>query len=122
MSKVKSGLKAGELEFLIAFWQRIAEEFAETENLIFEWQNYMDTRRVIGKAIDALPEDEIAELKLNINALDAMLMEKTFEINESIWGDGEESEDHYDRETYWYYYRMNELVFQTESERFTKKD
>ena len=121
MSKVKSGLKPGELDFLISFWQRIAEEFSEKENLIFEWQNYMDTRRVIGKAIDALPEDEKADIELKISELDAKLMEKTFEINESIWGDGEASEDHYDRESHWYYYRMNEAVFNAENGRFTKR-
>jgi hypothetical protein len=122
MSKVKSGLKAGEFEFLVAFWQRIAEEFAETENLIFEWQNYMDTRRVIGKAIGSLTDDAKAEIEMKISSLDAQLMAKTFEIKESIWGDGTESEDHYDREIYWFYYRMNEPVFTAENGRFTKKD
>ncbi|MCC6724128.1 MAG: hypothetical protein IT258_06420 [Saprospiraceae bacterium] len=121
MSKVKGGISAAELNFMISFWQRIAEEFAETESLIFEWQNYMDTRRVIESALAALPEDKKADIESNIRAFDTVLMGKTFEINESIWSDGAESEDDYDREKHWYYYRMNEPVFQAETGRFTKK-
>ncbi len=121
MSKVKGGLKAGELDFLISFWQSIAEEYAEKENLIFEWQNYMDTRRIIGGAINSLPEETKADIELRIKALDAQLMDKTFEINECIWGDDVAAENQYDRENHWYYYRMNEPVFNAENGQFTKR-
>jgi hypothetical protein len=122
MSKVKSGLKAGELEFLISFWQRIAEEYAATENYIYEWLNYMDTRRLIGRGIDTLPENEQADIALKVKDLDAMLMEKTFEVNECIWGDDVASENGYDRVQHWYYYRMNELIFEAETGKFTKRN
>jgi hypothetical protein len=121
MSKAKGGLKAGELNFLISFWQSIAEEYAEKENLIFEWQNYMDTRRVIEGALDSLPDNERADIELKINALDAQLMEKTFEVNECIWGDEVEVENQYERDKHWYYYRMNEPVFNAENGQFTKR-
>jgi hypothetical protein len=45
-----------------------------------------------------------------------MVLNQTFEVNECIWG----VDQGYDRRTHWYYFRLNQRVFEIENS-FTKR-
>ncbi len=48
-------------------------------------------------------------------------MEKTFEITECIWGDEMEKNKKYVRQKNWYYYRLNQYIFDAGAGQFTKR-
>jgi len=109
------------LNYLIPYWQRFAEEYADTEDLIYEWQNDLDTREIIDKIISILSDNERAKIELDLKPIDTAVIEKTFEINECVWGDREEKDKNFDRQKNWYYYRMNQNIFDNEAGEFTKR-
>ncbi len=47
-------------------------------------------------------------------------MEKTFEITECIWGDEMEKNKKYGRQKNWYYYRLNQYIFDAGAGQFTE--
>ena len=107
------------LNHLISNWLRFANTYAETESSIYEWLNDLDTRRIIDDILPTLTDEEKIEVENDLKAIDEKVREKTFEIKECVWGEKVEKEYNYDRHQNWYYYRMNQLVFDTELGRFT---
>lgn len=109
------------LNYLIPTWQRFADQYADTEDLIYEWLNDLDTRRIIDEILAALPETERNQIEQDLKPIDNTVLAKTFEINECVWGEKVETENSYNRHKHWYYYRMNDHVFESEGERITKR-
>ncbi|MDZ7879664.1 MAG: hypothetical protein U5L45_18445 [Saprospiraceae bacterium] len=105
---------------LLSHWRRFAEQYADTQPYIYEWQNDMDARRLIDAHLATLPNNQ-KELKRHIQQFDKLVLAKTFEVNECIWGEKVEKENGYNRKTNWYYYRVNQAVFDAEKGVFTKK-
>jgi Cysteine-rich CWC len=103
---------------LLETWKRFGGNYAHTERYIYEWQNDMDCRRLIDELIE-----KFLYLKSNkytyiteLEEIDKIVLEKTFEVNKCIWKNTQ-----YNSEKHWYYFRMNQLVFEQENEEFTKK-
>lgn len=110
------------LNYLIPAWQRFAEQYADPEELIYEWLNDLDTRKIIDEVLTTLSETERHIIERELKPLDDMVLAKTFEVNECVWGDEAEKEYAYNRQKNWYYYRMNNHVFENEGGRFTKRN
>lgn len=108
------------LNYLIPNWQRFADEYADTEDLIYEWLNDLDTRKIIDEIIEILPDSEKKQIEFELRAIDEKVIKKTFEINECVWGSVVEKEDQFDRKKNWYYYRVNQKIFDIEAGQFTK--
>jgi hypothetical protein len=108
---------------LLALWQRFAEHYADTETSIFEWQNDLDARHLIEKKLALLdPQSKTYFLKTSgLKRMDKLVLAKTFEIQDCIWGEAVEKENGYNRKANWYYYRINQAVFEGEKGRFGKK-
>jgi hypothetical protein len=100
---------------LLSHWRTFAERYASTETYIYEWQNHMDARRLIAEKLSQQPHDQRALLR-HIRHYDKMVLNQTFEVNECIWG----ADQGYDRRTHWYYFRLNQRVFEIENS-FTKR-
>jgi len=109
------------LNYLIPNWKRFADQYADTEELIYEWLNDLDTRRIIDEILATLSETERKQIEQDLKPIDDIVLGKTFEVNECVWGDNVEKENNYNRQKHWYYYRMNNYVFESESGRFTKR-
>ncbi|MGB4849617.1 MAG: hypothetical protein WBP41_16960 [Saprospiraceae bacterium] len=109
------------LNYLISKWQRFADEYAEEEDLIYEWQNDLDTRKIIDEILATLSDSDKINIEAELRIIDSKVIEKTFEINECVWGDKVQTEYNYDRVKNWYYYRMNQKVFESRQGDFTKK-
>jgi hypothetical protein len=109
------------LNYLIPNWQRFADNYVDKEDLIYEWLNDLDTRKIIDKILTSLSKNEREEIEAVLSPMDKKVIEKTFEINECVWGREVEEEKNYDRNRNWYYYRMNQNVFNSEAGRFTKR-
>ena len=109
------------LNYLIPTWKRFADQYTDTEDLIYEWLNDLDTRKIIDEILDTLPDNERIKIEFDLKPIDKAVFEKTFEINECVWGDRVEKENNYDRSKHWYYYRMNQNVFDNETGQFTKR-
>ena len=107
------------LNYLIPNWQQFADLYAESEELIYEWLNDLDTRKIIDEILQILPYQERIKIELVLKPIDKKVIDKTFEINECVWGDNVEIQK-YDKQKNWYYYRMNQKVFDSEAGQFTK--
>jgi Cysteine-rich CWC len=103
---------------LLKTWKGFAENHAHTEKYIYEWQNDMDSRRLIDELIEKFPylKSDNYTYITELEETDKIVLEKTFEINECIW-----KSDQYNPKKHWYYYRINQLVFDNEIGEFTKK-
>ena len=112
--------KKQNIDTLMTIWGNFANEYVETEDNIFEWQNSMDARRIIGEMIDSTSDAKKGKIKKDLKTYDMNVMDNTFEINESVWGEKIASEKGYDPHNDWYYFRMNQGVFDTEEGQFTK--
>jgi hypothetical protein len=108
------------LNYLIPNWKRFADH-ADTEDLIYEWLKDLDARRIIDEILATLSETERKQIEQDLKPIDDTVLAKTFEVNECVWGERVEKENNYNRQKQWYYYRMNENVFESESGRFTKR-
>ena len=108
------------LNYLIPNWQQFADKYADTEDLIYEWLNDLDTRKIIDEIIEILPDSEKNQIEFELKPLDEKVIEKTFEINECVWGSVVEKENKYNRNKNWYYYRMNQQIFENEVGQYTK--
>lgn len=108
------------LNYLIPNWQRFADQYADTEELIYDWLNDLDTRKIIDEILAVLPENERHKIEHELKPIDDAVLVKTFEINECVWGEEVERENYYNRQKHWCYYRMNDHVFESEGGRFTK--
>ena len=102
-------------------WEIFATEYAASEDSIFEWQNDMDGRHLIDGLLESTSDAKKAKIKKELKAADLKVIDQTFEINECIWGEENEKKYGYFRATNWYYYRMNQGVFDTEEGQFTKR-
>lgn len=109
-----------ELTHLVHHWNHVAEKYAATESMIYEWQNDMDCRKVLVRLMKQLPVKEVIALEKLLKPMDAKIKKATFEVNECIWGAKNEQEQAYNRITNWYYYRINEKIFETEKGEFTR--
>jgi len=108
------------LNYLIPAWQRFANEYADTESSLDEWLNHLDTRMIIENILNVLPQNERVKVEEVLKYIDDQAREKTFMVNECVWGQEVEQREHYNRQKHWYYYRVNEQVFKNTSGRFTK--
>ena len=90
------------LNYLIPNWQRFASKYADTEDLIYDWLNDLDTRRIIGEILSTLSDTDRATIEQDLKIIDAEVIEKTFEINECVWGDKVERDNKYNRQKNWY--------------------
>jgi hypothetical protein len=109
------------LNYLIPNWKQFADRYADTEELIYEWLNDLDTRRFIDEILTTLSETERNQIEQDLKPIDDTVLAKTFEVNECVWGEKVQKENGYSREKHWYYYLMNEHVFESENDRFTKR-
>jgi len=109
------------LNYVSPTWQRFADQYADTEEMIYEWLNDLDARRIIDEVLATLSETERHQIEQDLKPIDNTVLAKTFEINECVWGDKVETENSYNRQKHWYNYRMNDHVFESESGRFTKR-
>lgn len=104
------------IDFL-EIWRKVANKYVNTEIYIYEWQNDMDCRRLMDELLEKfLYLKDNKKVTNEIKELDKKVLENTFEINECIWRNQD-----YNPKKHWYYYRMNQLVFDNESGDFTKK-
>ena len=109
------------LNYLIPKWKRFTDDYADNEDLIYEWLNEMDARKLIDEILVLLPNTESAKITEVLKEIDAKFIEKTFEINECVWNDKVEKENKYNRQKNWYYYRVNQNLFENEDGQFTKR-
>ena len=109
------------LNYLIPNWKRFAEEDADSQELIYEWLNDLDKRKIIDEILTIIPHSEKIKIELDLKLIDKIVIEKTFEINECVWGNNIEKNNNFDRNKHWYYYRMNQNVFESENGNFTKR-
>ncbi|KIA86156.1 hypothetical protein [Flavobacterium sp. AED] len=114
-------VKQNGLNYLIPKWKRFTDNYADNEDLIYEWLNEMDARKIIDEILVILPNTESAKITEVLKVIDAKFIEKTFEINECVWNDKVEKENQYDRQKNWYYYRVNQNLFENEDGQFTKR-
>jgi hypothetical protein len=110
-----------ELKDLFSKWYAFANKYSIEEELIYEWQNDMDARRLIDQVLEKLSLTQKSEIEKILLPLDTKVKENTFEVNECIWGKENEQSLNYNRLANWYYYRVNQLVFDSERDTFTKK-
>jgi hypothetical protein len=110
-----------EIKDLFSKWYTFANKYSIEEELIYEWQNDMDARRLIDQALEKLSLTQKSEIEKILLPLDTKVKENTFEVNECIWGKENEQSLNYNRLANWYYYRVNQLVFDSERDTFTKK-
>ena len=109
------------LNYLIPRWQTFADKYADTKDLIYDWLNDLSTRKIIDEVLATLSKAERNQIEQDLKPIDNTVLAKTFEINECVWGTKVEKENNYNRQKHWYYYRMNDNVFESESGRFTKR-
>ena len=109
------------LNYLIPNWQQFADLYAENEELIYEWLNDLDTRKIIDEILQILSYQDRIKIELVLEPIDKKVIDKTFEINECVWGDNVEIQEKYDRQKNWYYYRLNQKVYNSEAGQFTKR-
>lgn len=114
-------VKQDGLNYLIPKWKRFTDNYADNEDLIYEWLNEMNARNIIDEILVLLPNTESAKITEVLKGIDAKFIEKTFEINECVWNDKVEKENKYDRQKNWYYYRVNQNLFENEVGQFTKR-
>ena len=109
------------LNYLIPKWKRFTDNYADNEELIYEWLNEIDARKIIDEILVILSYRERLKIAEVLKTIDTEFIEKTFEINECIWNDIVEKENKYDRQKNWYYYRVNQNLFENEAEQFSKR-
>jgi hypothetical protein len=110
-----------EIKDLFSKWYAFANKYSIEEELIYEWQNDMDARRLIDQALEKLSLAQKSEIEKLLLPLDTKVKENTFEVNECIWGKENEHIQNYNAITNWYYYRVNQNIFDSERDTFTKK-
>jgi predicted nucleic acid-binding Zn ribbon protein len=96
---------------LIETWENFARSYVYKEEYIYEWQNDMDARRLLDESFSLISISLKKSILKLIKPLDDFVMENTFEIEKCIWGEKVEKENKYNRKKHWYYYRVNQLVF-----------
>ncbi len=106
---------------LITKWEITANDYADKEELIYEWQNDMDARRLIDELIPTLDPAIQEMFNIELKTIDDKVKAKTFEVKECIWGIKNEAEKKYNRKDNWYYYRINQLIFDNEKDNYTKR-
>jgi hypothetical protein len=114
-------VKQDGLNYLIPKWEQFTDIYADNEYLIYEWLNEMGARKIIDEILVLLTNTESAKITEVLKAIDAKFIEKTFEINECVWNDKVEKENKYERQKNWYYYRVNQNLFENEVGQFTKR-
>jgi hypothetical protein len=109
------------LNYLIPNWKRFTDNNADNEDLIYDWLNEMDARKIIDEILLILPYSESLKITEVLKTIDTEFIENTFEINECVWNEKVEKENKYDRQKNWYYYRVNQNLFESEVGQFTKR-
>jgi predicted nucleic acid-binding Zn ribbon protein len=114
LRKLKSKKQANLIVSLVEKWESFARDYVHKEELIYEWQNDMDAKRLLEEAlvvVDSTIKKSIFNL---LKPLDNFVKENTFEINECIWGVKVEEDNKYNRKKHWYCYRINKFLFDKE--------
>lgn len=108
------------LNYLIPTWKRFADQYADTEEDIYEWLNELDTRNIIDEILTILSESERTLIETELKPIDSIVLGKTFEVNECVWGKKAEKDNNYNRRKHWYYFIVNQPIFNNEKGKFTK--
>jgi predicted nucleic acid-binding Zn ribbon protein len=121
LNKQRNKKQAALIVSLTNKWESFARDYVHTEELIYEWQNDMDARRLLVEAIEDIDVSNKKTILQLILPLDNFVKENTFEIKECIWGDKVAKYNKYNPKKHWYYYRINKLVFDKEGNLTIKK-
>jgi len=101
------------LNYLIPTWARNAAA-ADGEGNMDVWRNDLDGRKIIDEIFDLLSQEERLVVQKELELTDQLFASKTFEVNECVWGETNERNNGYDRIKHWYYYRVNQRLFDAE--------
>ena len=107
---------------LITKWEITANDYAHKEELIYGWQNDMDCRRLIDELLLTLDPAIQEMFMIELKPIDDLVKQKTFEVNECILGIKNEKDLKYNRKDNWYYYRLNQALFDSERDYYTKQN
>jgi hypothetical protein len=118
---LQSNIAKQEIKELFTKWYHFAKKYVIEEELIYEWQNDMDARKLLHIAFANLNNAEKTKMESLTMPLDIKIKENTFEVNECIWGSENEKVHKYNRVVNWYYYRVNQKLFDESGEPFTKR-
>ena len=108
------------LNYLIPHWKKMVNTFSDAD-MIYDYIHFLNKRRIIDEIIEFLTNEEKIIVQKELNRIDTIFKEKTFEINECIYKKRIEEKRGYNRKKHWYYYRITESIFNTEQE-FTRKE
>ena len=108
------------LNRLIPNWRKQVNINFNT-NIIEEYINYLDGRRIIDEILDLLSENERKKIQNELDEIDDLFRQNTFETNQCILRKEIEQEELINRIDHWYYYRITKLIFDTENKRRKNK-
>lgn len=98
------------LSMLVERWAEVVAEVARGYTLTFDdYLNDIDLRHMIAHALRNAPAEQIvamAPLLHKMDSLDAQFRELTESVNECIWGEANERDEHWSPDNQWYYYRQ----------------
>ena len=63
-------VKKHNIDTLMLLWTNFANEYVESEDSIFEWQNSMDARRIIEDLVDSTSDAKKGKIKKELKAAD----------------------------------------------------
>jgi hypothetical protein len=106
------------LNYLIPSWARNVAS-ADSEDNMDEWLNDLDGRKIIDEILELLTEQEKAIMRRELEPIDQLFARKTFETNECVWGETNERSNGYNRIKNWYYYRLNQPLYELHSGEFS---
>ncbi|MBS1666613.1 MAG: hypothetical protein JST58_04480 [Bacteroidetes bacterium] len=120
--KDKSELVRNEgLNYLIPDWQKFADQYSDAEESLYEWLDDLDTRKIIDEILQILPYHDRIKIDVVLEPIDKKVIDKTFEINECVWGSNIQIQEKFDRQKNWYYFRLNQKIFDSEPGQFSKR-
>lgn len=109
------------LNYLIPKWKRFVAEYSGNEDLMDEWLNSLDGRKIIDQILGLLPGRDRKWIEERLSPIDELFRLRTFETNECVWGASNEKSNGYNRASHWYYYRINEQLLKSEPGKYSRK-
>jgi len=109
------------LNYLIPKWKRFVAEYSGNEDLMDEWLNFLDGRKIIDQILGLLPGRDRKWIEERLSPIDDLFRSRTFETNECVWGASNEKANGYNRASHWYYYRINEQLLKSEPGKYSRK-
>ena len=114
-------VKQNGLNYLIPNWKIFTYNYAGNEESIDEWLNELDGRKIIDEILNILSDSDKIKITEILKEIDSKFIDQTFEINECAWNEKVEKDNQYNRQKNWYYYRMNQNVFDNEVKQYSKR-